>query len=271
MSIATPVTGPMVDRFASVRQMTARWGVVLLTFVVLMAVWEGGVRLFGVPSFVLPPPSAIAMRFADDVTSQSVWGNAVVTLIEVIAGFVIAAVAGLAVGSLVALSRLAEQIVYPYILAFQTVPKVALAPLLIIWAGFGIQSKIITAALIAFFPILVNVITGLKSVEANRILLMRALRASPWQTFCKVRLPGMLPFYCAGLEIGIVFSMIGAVVGEFIGASKGLGMLIVMRQGAIDVAGVFSILIFLSLLGIGLNLILKAATARSIAWSRELK
>jgi NitT/TauT family transport system permease protein len=271
MSLATASTTSRPHRLNAFRQATTRWGVVVLTFVILMIAWQGGVTIFNVPPFVLPAPSAIVVRFLQDVTSMSVWSDAAVTLVEVIAGFAVSAIFGLLVGSVVALNQLAEKIIYPYVLALQTIPKVALAPLLIIWAGFGIQSKIVMAALIAFFPIIVNVITGLKSAEGNRILLMRALKASPWQIFCKVRLPGMLPYYVAGLEIGIVFSMIGAIVGEFIGASKGLGMLIVMRQGSIDVTGVFSILIFLSLLGIALNLILKAVAAPYIAWSRELK
>lgn len=253
------------------RGVVGDWLPVAVTLILFFAIWEGGVRLFSVPQFVLPAPSVIVQRFLQDVASREIWGHVAMTLTEIVAGFILAAVLGLVLGSLVALNRSAERVAYPYLLAIQTVPKVAIAPLLIIWAGFGIQSKIITAALIAFFPILVNVITGLKSVEGNRLLLMRSLKASPWQTFRKVRLPGMLPYYFAGLEIGIVFATIGAVVGEFIGASKGLGMLIVMRQGAIDVAGVFSILIFLSLLGIALNLILKAVARHYISWSRELK
>lgn len=269
---AIEVSKPVAPaRTVRLRSAAGEWLPVALTLVLFFVVWEGAVRLFSIPQFVLPAPSLIISRFLQDLASAEIWGHVAMTLTEILAGFAVAAILGLALGSVVALNRSAEKIAYPYLLAMQTVPKVAIAPLLIIWAGFGIQSKIITAALIAFFPILVNVITGLKSVEGNRLLLMRSLKASPWQTFKKVRLPGMLPYYFAGLEIGIVFATIGAVVGEFIGASKGLGMLIVMRQGAIDVAGVFSVLIFLSLLGITLNLILKAVARRYVSWSRELK
>jgi NitT/TauT family transport system permease protein len=162
-----------------------------------------------------------------------------------------------------------ERIVYPYVLALQTIPKVAIAPLMIIWVGFGIQSKIVTAGLIAFFPILVNVIVGLKTVEPRRILLMRALKANGWQTFVKVRLPSMLPYLFAGFEVGIIFAIIGAIVGEFLGSSRGLGSLVIQRQAAIDVAGVFSILFYLSVMGIALNLILRSIAKRYAFWSQR--
>jgi NitT/TauT family transport system permease protein len=152
------------------------------------------------------------------------------------------------------------------VLALQTVPKVAIAPLLIIWFGFGLQSKVLTAALIAFFPVLVNVIAGLRSVDPRRLMLMRALQASPWQTFRKVRLPSMLPYLFAGLEIAMVFSIIGVIVGEFIGSSVGLGVMIIQRQGTIDVAGVFSVLIYLSLLGLVLNAVIVGAKRRLVFW-----
>lgn len=256
---------------ASLRRLACDWLPVIATMVAFFGAWEGGVRHFEIPQYILPAPSVIVLRFARDVVDKAMWESTAVTLVEVLAGFALAALSGLLIGSLVALNRVAEKIAYPYILAVQTIPKVAIAPLLVIWAGYGIQSKIITAALVGFFPILVNVISGLKSVESNRLLLMRSLKASAWQTFVKVRLPAMLPYYFAGLEIGIVFAMIGAIVGEFIGATTGLGTMIIIRQGAIDVAGVFSILIFLSALGIALNLILKGIAGRYIAWSRNLK
>jgi NitT/TauT family transport system permease protein len=162
-----------------------------------------------------------------------------------------------------------ERVVYPYILALQTIPKVALAPLMIIWVGYGIQSKALTAGLIAFFPILVNVVVGLKTVEPRMLLLMRALKAGHLQTFVKVRLPSMLPYLFAGLETAIIFAVIGAIVGEFIGASQGLGSLIIQRQAAIDVPGVFSVLFYLSALGIILDAVLRAIAHRYAFWSHR--
>lgn len=244
---------------------------VLLPLVVLLIVWETAVRVMQVPAFILPPPSAVGERFLADLGSGYILPHFIATASEVVYGFLLAAVVGIGLGTAIALVPVVERIVYPYVLVLQTIPKVAVAPLLLIWFGFGIQSKIITAGVIAFFPILVNVITGLKGVEPRRLLLMRALGASPLQTFLKLRLPSMLPFLFAGLEVATIFAVIGAVVAEFIGASVGLGSLIVQRQAAVDVAGVFSVLIYLSAIGIVFNLVLKLAGHRYAFWARPAR
>jgi len=243
--------------------------VIAAVTLVLLALWEAAVRFWEVPQFVLPPPTDVIRRLAADFTSGVLIGHFVTTLIEVVLGFAFAAIIGVGLGCAIGLVSMVERIVYPYVLALQTIPKVALAPLMIIWVGFGIQSKIVTAGLIAFFPILVNVVAGIKTVEPRRILLMRALKASPWQTFIKVRLPSMLPYLFAGFEVGIIFAVIGAIVGEFLGSSRGLGSLVIQRQAAIDVAGVFSVLFYLSVMGIALNLILRSIARRYAFWSHR--
>jgi NitT/TauT family transport system permease protein len=237
----------------------------LVSIFILLALWQFAVVAFAVKPFILPAPTAIAARVWADASGELLT-HLPTTVIEVLLGFFTAAVIGVVLGAGIALVPLIEKSIYPCVLAFQTVPKVAIAPLFIIWFGFGLQSKVVTAALIAFFPILVNVVAGLRSVDTRRLMLMRALRATPWQTFAKVRLPGMLPFLFAGLEIGLVFSIIGVIVGEFIGSSTGLGVLIIQRQGMIDVAGMFSVLIYLSLLGLALNFILIQVKKRMIYW-----
>jgi NitT/TauT family transport system permease protein len=237
--------------------------ITLAAVVILLLVWENS----GLPQYILPRPTAIATKFVSDMTSGLIWPHVWITFGEVITGFMAAAIAGLVLGSLIALFDVVERIVYPFVLAIQTVPKVAIAPLFVIWFGFGLGSKIVTAGLIAFFPILVNVVAGLRTVEPRRLLLMRALKAGPWETFLKIRFPSMLPYYFAGLEIGIIFSVIGAIVAEFVGASSGLGSLIIQRQSAIDVPGVFSVLIYLSLMGIILNIALRIFTRRFAFWS----
>jgi len=243
--------------------------VIAVVTAVLLVIWEAAVRFWQIPQFVLPPPSAVLRRIAGDFTDGVMIGHFVTTLVEVVAGFALAVAIGVGLGCAIGLVPVVERIVYPYVLALQTIPKVALAPLMIIWVGFGIQSKIVTAGLIAFFPVLVNVVAGLKTVEPRRVLLMRALKASPWQTFIKVRLPSMLPYLFAGLEVGIIFAVIGAIVGEFLGSSRGLGSLVIQRQAAIDVAGVFSILVYLSVMGIALNLILRSIARRYAFWSHR--
>jgi NitT/TauT family transport system permease protein len=237
-----------------------------ISILVMLAIWQAAVMLLHLSAFILPAPTAIIAQFLRDLTNGAITANLPVTLIEVLLGFIAAAAIGVVLGAAIALVPVVEKCVYPSVLAMQTVPKVAIAPLLIIWFGFGLQSKVVTAALIAFFPVLVNVIAGLRSVDPRRLMLMQALRATPWQCFLKVRLPSMLPFLFAGLEIGLVFSIIGVIVGEFIGSSRGLGVLIIQRQGTIDVPGVFSVLIYLSLIGLVLNFLLVRLKRRLIYW-----
>ena len=230
--------------------------------------WEVTVRQIGVPAYILPTPTTVAKFAYQDFVSGVIFRHFMVTLWEVLAGFGFAAVGGILLGTMFGLMPLLNKIAYPLILAFQTVPKIALAPLFLIWFGFGPQSKIITVATIVFFPVLVNVITGLNTVDARRLLLMRALRAGPIKTYFKVRFPSMLPYMFAGLEVAIVFSVTGAIVAEFIGASAGLGALIIQRQASSDVAGVFSVLVYLTVMGLVLHAILKVIARRCTAWAQ---
>lgn len=241
----------------------------LVGLIVFLAVWEGSLRIFDVPQFILPTPIEIVKQIAGDAWSGLIFVHLYITVLETLLGFFLAAILGIGLGCAVGLMPRFERIVYPYILALQTIPKVAVAPLMIIWVGYGIQSKILTAGLIAFFPILVNVVVGLKTVEPRMLLLMRALKAGHVQTFLKVRLPSMLPYLFAGLETAVIFAVIGAIVGEFIGASQGLGSLIIQRQAAIDVPGVFSILFYLSMIGIVLDAILRVIAHRYAFWSHR--
>jgi len=237
-----------------------------LSILAILAVWQAAVLVFHVQPFVLPAPTEVVARFVGDMVSGEILQPLLVTTVETLLGFACAAVLGLVLGVGIALVPFLEKALYPPVLALQTVPKVAIAPLLIIWFGFGIQSKVLTAALIGFFPVVVNVIAGLRSVDPKRLMLMRALRANAWQSFVKVRLPSMMPYLFAGLEICMVFSIIGVIVGEFIGSSIGLGVMIIQRQGTIDVVGVFSVLIYLSLLGLLLNAAIVGLKRRLIYW-----
>jgi NitT/TauT family transport system permease protein len=241
----------------------------LVGLAVFLVCWEASLRLLDVPQFILPTPSEIIERIVKDAVSGLIFTHVEVTVLETVLGFLLAAILGIGLGCAVGLIPGFERIVYPYILALQTIPKVALAPLMIIWVGYGMQSKILTAGLIAFFPILVNVVVGLKTVEPRMLLLMRALKAGHVQTFIKVRLPSMLPYLFAGLETAIIFAVIGAIVGEFIGASQGLGSLIIQRQASIDVPGVFSVLFYLSAVGIILDAILRRIARRYAFWSHR--
>jgi NitT/TauT family transport system permease protein len=155
----------------------------------------------------------------------------------------------LSLGTAVSQIRVVEKTVMPYVAAIQTIPKVALAPLFVIWFGYGLSSKIVMAAVICFFPMLINVIEGLNSADAERIRMLTVFGASKGQIFKKVKFPSALPFVFAGLDIGIVFAILGAVVGEFLGAQRGLGTLLLQTQYNFDIAGMFAVLIVLSVMG----------------------
>ncbi len=238
-----------------------------LVFVVFIGSWEWVVRAWKIPDFLVPAPSTVAGALARGVRSGLYVANFWVTLSEALLGFVIAAVAGIVAGAVIAQFRLMEQTFYPYLVALQTLPKIAIAPLIIVWFGFGISSKIIIAATVAFFPVLVNVIVGLKTIDPAKLDLMRSLRASRWQTFRLVTFPNALPFVFAGLDIAVVFSVLGAIVGEFVGAQKGLGNLILQFNISLDIAGVFAVLILLSVMGVALHLGMQALQKRIIFWA----
>jgi NitT/TauT family transport system permease protein len=238
-----------------------------LVFVIVVGAWEWVVRAWSIPAFLVPAPSTVGIALARGVWSGLYVTNFWVTLSEALLGFVIAGIAGIMLGAVIAQFRLVERTFYPYLVALQTLPKIAIAPLIIVWFGFGISSKVIVAATVAFFPVLVNVIVGLKTIDAAKLDLMRSLRASRWQTFRLVTFPNALPFVFAGLDIAIVFSVLGAIVGEFVGAQSGLGNLILQFNFSLDIAGVFAVLILLSVMGVALHLIMQAVQRRIIFWA----
>lgn len=238
-----------------------------LVFVVFVALWEWAVRFFAVPPFIAPAPSAVLASLVGGLRSRLYLEHFWVTLYETLAGFLIAACSGIVVGAVIAQFRLVEQTMYPYLVALQTLPKIAIAPLIIVWFGFGISSKVVIAAMVGFFPVLVNVIVGLKTVDQSKLDLMRSLNATRWQTFRLVKFPNALPFVFAGLDIAIVFSVLGAIVGEFVGAQRGLGNLILQFNFGLDIAGVFAVMILLSIMGVVLHLIMQFIQKRVIFWA----
>ena len=236
---------------------------ILIGFLVL---WELVVVVGNIPPFIVPAPSAVAVRLYQVIIEGTLWPHTLVTLTEILAGLAIGVAAGLLFGVFVALMPLAEDLVYPYLVGIQTLPKVAIAPLLIIWFGYGMMSKIIVTALVAFFPMLVNVMAGFHSADRDQLDMMRAFGANRWRTFLNLRLPNALPMIFAGLEIAVVFAVIGAVVGEFVGAQAGLGYMITVWNFNLDVAGVFTILVVLSAIGLSLHGIVKFLSRRTVFW-----
>jgi NitT/TauT family transport system permease protein len=240
------------------------WSVLL--FIVLVGGWEVLVRSMDVPSIVLPPPSAVAAALWDSMSSRSFVFHVGITLYEIVAGFAVGAATGLILGALIGQFRMLEKVLYPYLVAFQSIPKVAIAPLFVIWFGFDTGSKIVITATVAFFPILANTIAGLRATPPEQIELMTAFTATRWQTFWSVRLPQALPYIAVGVDVGMMMAVIGAIVGEFVGAKAGLGFLILQKNFTMDMAGVFAILIVLSAIGVGLHALIQALRRRLIFW-----
>jgi len=215
------------------------WWSLPLTLTAFVGLWALVVGVRGYAPFILPGPDRVAARFAEMMRDGSLWHHSAVTLYEILTGLIVGLTAAMLFGYLVAKSWLVEQFLSPLIVASQAVPIVALAPLLVIWFGPGMLSKVLVCGLVVFFPVLINVIVGLRSVESDLLDLMRSLQATRLQTFFKLELPSALPVLLGGLKVGATLSVIGAVVGEFTGADQGLGFLVLQSRGLYDTAQMF--------------------------------
>jgi NitT/TauT family transport system permease protein len=238
-------------------------------FVFVLVAWELGVKLFDVDSYVLPPPSEIVEQLQVQLSDQIFWGHVWVTSQEAMIGFAIGILAALVLGTAISQISIVEKTLMPYIVAFQTVPKVALAPLFVVWFGFGMTSKIVMAAVICFFPMLINVIEGLRSADADRIQMLKVFGAGRWQIFRKVQMPSAMPFIFAGIDVGIVFAILGAVVGEFIGAQEGLGYVLLQSNYNFDIPGMFGVLVVLSVMGLIGHAVVRVIQRRVTFWAEQ--
>jgi NitT/TauT family transport system permease protein len=256
-------------RLAWKREALTQRLLVVLFGVFIFAILEIGCRSFHVSELLLPAPSRIIGALIDGFRTGLFTAALQATLLEVFLGFVVAAVAAFLCGMVISQVRIVEVVLYPYIVALQTLPKVAIAPFILIWVGFGVESKVVIAAMVAFFPMLVNTIVGLKSTPPEKIELMRSLSASRTKIFWYIQLPEALPYIFAGLNIGIVMSVLGAIVGEFIGAKAGLGYLLLQMNYSMDVIGMFAVLLVLGLMGIILNTIMQFARRKIVFWLPE--
>ena len=254
---------------------TSQLGTLLISFLSLfiaLAGWQLVVHFTDLPAFILPSPLDVGNRFARTLVDGSLLRHTSVTLVEVLLGLLTGTATATVLGYLLAKSRLFERILAPYLVASQAVPVVAIAPLLVIWFGPGIFSKVLICALIVFFPVLVNTVVGVRAVPTPLRDLMRSLRATRWQTLRYLEIPAALPVFLGGLRIGAALSVIGAVVGEFVGADKGLGFLINVGRGQYDTALVFVAIFALILLALALYGIvawLEGYLLKWQAWRRE--
>lgn len=241
----------------------------ILGFALFLGLWEAAVRLLAVPPIILPAPSAVWVALIAGFTSGQFLVHGWVTLSEVLGGFVVGAGGGLLLGCVIGRFPLLERTVYPYIVAFQTIPKVAVAPLIVIWFGFGISSKIAMAAMIAFFPVIANTLVGLRVTPSEQIEMFVAFTGSRSQIFWKLKLRNAMPYIFAGLDIAVVLAVIGAIVGEFVGSQAGLGYLILQRNFTMDMAGMFAILIVLAAMGMILHELIRWLQHKTVFWIED--
>jgi NitT/TauT family transport system permease protein len=238
----------------------------LLVLVVFVGVWELITRTEFVHPIILPPPRDVAAALRELVSSGELQQHLLVTTIETIGGFLVGSAAGFLLAWLAVSSPLANRALRPFIILLQATPKIALAPLLITWFGFGPLSKVAQSALLTFFPVFINSDVGLSIVDEDSVRLMRSLKASRWQTFIKLRLPSALPAIFAGLRTGLTFSLIGAVVSEMIGAREGLGLILVRYQAGFDIPLMYAVIFVMGMLGLVLFLAISFIDRRVVFW-----
>ncbi|MBU1862236.1 MAG: ABC transporter permease [Candidatus Omnitrophica bacterium] len=225
--------------------------IMALFFVLLL--WQGGVKFFHVPEYILPTPSQIIAEMS--VSYRSLMRHSWVTIGEIVMGFTLGMISAFILSIGIVYSRTIKRAVYPFLMFFQVVPKMALAPIFLVWFGYGILPKVLISALVCFFPIVINTVRGLTAIEKELLDLTYSLNATKTQVLRKIRIPLSLPYVFSGLKIAISLSVIGAVVGEFIGTDRGLGYLIMMANANLETAMMFSTIIVLSFIGITLFLV----------------
>lgn len=220
----------------------------IISFFLIIGIWEFLIRIFSVPQYLLPAPSAITIDFLENIGSLAF--HAGITFREAFLGFLIANMLGILTAIAFVHSKTLEKSFYPFAIALKTTPIIAMSPLLILWFGNGLFSKVAAAALIAFFPSLVNTIKGLKSVDMEALELFKSLSAGKWQLFSKLRFPTALPFIFSALKISTSLAIIGAIVGEFVGANKGIGFVILISSYQLETVKMFSAIIAAAFTGI---------------------
>jgi NitT/TauT family transport system permease protein len=219
-----------------------------------LAAWQIAVTYLHIPNYVLPKPAAVLAALVDglgdDPTSRtSFWYHLYDTMKATIAGFLIGCVLGVIIAAIMAEFRLAERALLPYVVGFQSLPKVAIAPLFVIWFGYQIESKVAMSATLTLFPVLINALQGFVSVDRDRVELLASVDASRWQIFRLIKVPSALPLLFAGFNLGIIYALLGTLVAEFMGAQRGVGVIMTQLQSVSDTAGVFALLVMLAVLG----------------------
>jgi NitT/TauT family transport system permease protein len=237
-----------------------------LTFAAIVALWAIVVRVFSIPAYLLPGPRAVFARVVTD--APMLWDHSVVTLTEILLGFGLTLLTAIPLGLVIALSRFAKQILYPPIMLLQLVPKIAVAPLFLVWLGFGIESKVLLTVLMTFFPLLLASISGFQILDTRLLYLTRSMGASAWQTFRYLRVPAALPVIFSGIKTSATIAATAAIVAEFVGANKGLGYVLLRGTSTMDIELTFAVLVVLTVIGIVINYAVEFSEWAMTPWQR---
>jgi NitT/TauT family transport system permease protein len=253
--------------------MRSRWagvGLAVGAFVVLVAAWQAYVTWFEVSAFLLPPPGDVGAALVDLLGRSTTWDHVRITVSEILIGFAIATVSGVALGALLGEVPLLDRLMTPYVVVLQVLPKVAIIPILLMWMGFGMSSKVVLAAIFAFFPILAGTRAGVRSVESGHRDLIESLRARRLQRLRMVELPSALPSVLTGMEVGMVLATVGAVVGEYLAGGEGLGFLVVSYTGQLQIDEAFAVIVLLSVLGYVLHALVAGIRRLVVPWHQSV-
>lgn len=238
-----------------------------LVFAAILLGWAAAVELFKIPAYLLPGPLAVFERLFTD--ANSLWIHTQSTLVVLVVGLLLSIVIGIPLGLVIALSKTAKQLVYPPVIVLQLVPKIAVAPLLLVWLGFSLNTKVALVVLITFFPLLMASISGFRILDDRLLYLTRSMGASRWQTFWSLRFPAALPVIFSGIKTSATIAITGALVAEFLGSNSGLGYALLRASGAMDTEYMFAILVILTVIGVILNYLVEAVEWLLTPWQRR--
>jgi NitT/TauT family transport system permease protein len=240
------------------------WTRPLILVVLLLVLWDLAIRVFGIKPYLIPAPEAVVRQLVAEW--PKLWKESLVTTYATLGGFALSIAFGVPMALLIAYSRTVESFVYPLLVFSQSVPKIAIAPLFVVWFGFGIIPKVICAFMLGFFPVVVSTVAGFKSVDADMIDLARSMRASKLATFMRISLPQALPSLFAGLKVSVTLAVVGAVVGEFVGSNSGIGYVLQIANGNFDLPLMFAALALLSGIGVLLFVAVDVVERFTIPW-----
>ena len=238
-----------------------------LTFVGIIALWSLAIYIWKIPAYLVPGPMGVFERLISE--SGQLWDNSLVTLTEIVLGFGLTLVTAIPLGLVIALSPVARQVVYPPLMLMQLVPKIAVAPLFLVWMGFGMESKVLLTVLMTFFPLLLASISGFQILDTRLLYLTQSMGASRWQTFRFLRLPAALPVIFSGVKTSATIASTAAIVAEFVGANRGLGYVLLRGTSTMDIELTFAVLVVLTIIGIALNYIVEFAEWFMTPWQRS--